>query len=81
MDTETTKYMWVEGKYYPTENLYKFIIPKENITTLHNVWLEDDENCEIKHASFYGADLFHEELDEFAIEMCKKNRNIPFFFT
>jgi hypothetical protein len=80
MDTETTKYMWVEGKYYPSENFYRFIIPKDNIVTLHNVWLED-ETCVIKNAMFIGADLCHESLDEFAIEMCKKDRNIPFFFT
>ncbi len=79
MSTEVTT-IYVDGVYTTHGDFYRFIFPKEKITMLHHVWLE--EECEVDCAILLCCDLGHECLSSFTLEVCRRGTtDLPFFFT
>ncbi len=83
MDSGKIETIYIEGKYRQNDDSYQFVVPKHNITMLHNVWLDELNSNTIKYAQFSGGGIEHEQLNAFAIETSPKTnpKIIPFFFT
>ncbi len=80
MSSEVTTTIFVDGTYKARGDFYRFIFPKEKITMLHHVWL--DEECDVDYAILACCDLGHECLYSFTLEVCRRGTtDLPFFFT
>ena len=78
--TESIEYMYI-SELPNKSGEYHFLIPKQGVTRLHNVWLKNTEYT-IKSASFITCDLCHETLTSSSIQVLNNGlRTVPFFFT